>query len=243
MRIQIKGPITAARLANALEAIRGKFEEGVQFYGANLYLNCYDMDGLPTELADSTGDPIMFVLERPPGESLRPPLTEHGKAVRKGWKKTALLEKEEAAEAKREYQRKLDERRNDAQRRRDELEACYQKLNEWTALCLQHDAKAFVDDLNAVIARVWAWKKPVIESGKRKGTPREMPRFEHAQGILLLHSSAVYPRKLKNPIGTFKPWCYDGLAHFWSYEAWEEVTNQILFILEAHVTKLLGDEP
>ena len=81
MRIKIKGEITAERLTEALQKAFEKYETvrpGHKIYGANLYLNAFDTDGLPFDLINHRGDSLMITIEAKSGELVKPAITADG---------------------------------------------------------------------------------------------------------------------------------------------------------------------
>jgi hypothetical protein len=85
MRIKIVGPITPARLTEALESAALEFtsrlgDDFEGFFGANLYLQAFSAAGQQVEI-QVDGKEKMITLSLPAGESLRPAQTEEVKVM------------------------------------------------------------------------------------------------------------------------------------------------------------------
>ena len=113
MRIKIQGPITAARLAEALAAASNEFTDAdggplLSFYGANLYLTTYDQDGQAVELQDNNGKDVLITLFAIPGEPARPALSAAAKAQRASQqeesKRLEEMERMQAESRRKEYE-------------------------------------------------------------------------------------------------------------------------------------------
>lgn len=81
MRIKISGEIRPDRLIEILSKVAAAYGENFGgFFGANLYINAFDKDGEPLDLADFEGNEPMFSFGVPDGEMARPLLSDEAKS-------------------------------------------------------------------------------------------------------------------------------------------------------------------
>jgi hypothetical protein len=221
MRIKIQGEITVERLAEALRVATGRFPDSASptFCGANLYLTVFNADGLPVELVDKSGQPVIIELAAPPGTVVRPPLTAEGAELRKQAKEANALQRaKEKAEAQ-QHRGKLEARAKAARK-------AWDTVNSITAQAMKGRADEFVGELNRIVHSVWDETKPVESMGKRKGEPRPLPTFSAQDGMLMLASPTwAAPRPVVNPVYSSKP---NGEARrFWTHSAWAEACERM----------------
>ena len=229
MKVHIKGPITAERLATALDAVSVKFGDNFGgFYGAYFYLNCFTPEGLPIELRDSDDNDIVIFFGVPDGELERPVMTKEGARKKVAQNKTTVEYKDMIAA--RRYKESEEQRRGwaETKQKREQAEAVIQALNALSAKVLEARPEVFVEDLNKVVQAVWDELTPIYPNGKEKGNPRPMPWFQCMNGTLLLHrdSSGVHSRKIKNPV--YPKTAYrNEFDHYWAHPAWLEVEKRM----------------
>ena len=73
MRVKIEGEVSVERLFEAYQKAceaYGRVMPGFKLYGANLYLNAFNSDGIACELADDMGKPIVISLRLQKGDRL-----------------------------------------------------------------------------------------------------------------------------------------------------------------------------
>lgn len=225
MRIEIKGPITAERLAEVLERAAARHGETFKgFYGANLDLEAFNNDGEQFTLVNQWGDEVTLCMEVPDGEIARPALSEAGKARR------AAREQERAEEEERDRiaRQKMEEERARQRAEQRHQEAKLQAINDTSRRLLETMPESYISALNGAIRGVWEEMKPVAPRGMDKGQPRAMPWFECREGVLLLHSSATGTQfvRVRNPI------LKRAGDYHWQHEAWKEAARRMAEVLD-----------
>jgi hypothetical protein len=232
MRVKILGEITAERLAEALQAAAEQFEAvrpGHKIYGANLYLNAFDADGLPFDVVDHRGEPLYITIQAKSGELVKPALTAEGEKRREEAKQKARKAQEEAeAKANAEYHQamaKLAQEREVRRAKEAEAREKFEWLNTTTAELLERDPERFIEELNGAVQAAWQKYQPIT----KKGLPLALPAFSmHAGSLLLSVETWKSPRRVLNPICTLE---HGEIKPFWAHEAWAEAAEKLLDVL------------
>lgn len=202
MRIIVKGELTLERLVEALSEAATRFEEnrpGSRIYGANIYVEAFDSDGLPFDLIDHRGKPLVIVLNAPSGQPDFPALTPAGEARR-----SAKPNRNPRGERRRNFDEI--ELENQIKREREDKHrlACndLEQWNAYTRIRLESDADLFVEEMNSVVQKVWGSSTPVSSYGRIKGKPVPMPVYSHLSGALFLTFEYGSPicREVANPL-------------------------------------------
>jgi hypothetical protein len=240
LRIKIEGEITAERLAEALRIAIDKFPDSVgpKFYGANLYLTVFSADGLPLEVVDEGGQPVMIRLAAPVGTLARPALTAEGAEQRTQAKEAAALQRAQQKAEDEQLEAEARERRRQRDARRATAVRSWETANRITAHLMKVRADEFVAELNNIVRSVWENEKPVELAGKRKGEVRPIPTFSSQNGTLIMSASNwKSPRRVHNPLYPSKP--RDELCTFWTHSVWIESAKRIADIMTnlAHATR------
>lgn len=244
MRVKIKGEVTAERLIEALQAAVEKYEAvrpGHKIYGANLYLNAFDADGLPFDLAGRPGEPLSITIEAKAGDLVKPALTAEGESRRQEAKRrvdeaNARVE-ERHRQAQEEFERERQKRREIVAKNRSSFEYA----NVITSKLLESSPEQFVSELNKIVQSVWNDLKPVEPHGRKKGEQKPIPTFSaDADGLLLYVETSKHPRRVTNPICSLNR--SGEFVYFWMNEAWKEATNRITAFMEAQSKSMAQKE-
>jgi len=247
MRLKIDGEITAERLAQALVAVQKKFESvrpGTRFFGANLYMTAYSVDGEPFDLCDARKEPLIHRFPAKQGEIARPALSAEGQIRRQ----QRLEDAKEQRRLADEWQRLRDEsdakdhaerlqRQKDRQAARHATDERLNKLAAATKALIEINSDRFISSLNEALQAAWDEVKPVYTRGKNKGLPQPRPTFLSFSGRLYLDSETVQtPYALRNPMLKKSDVM---LAPIFSGAAWANAIERMQGILDAAPT----DEP
>lgn len=224
MRIKILGPVTPARLTEALESAAVEFtsrlgDEFEGFFGANLYLLAFSTSGQQVEI-EVDGKEKMITLSLPAGEALRPAQSDEVK-VKQTTTGKAAEEKQTQRASEREARRKhWDTEReqmlaklkagNDEQSRR---------AQQFTNLVSLHHTD-FIARCNEAIREAWQEYLPVWPNGQKKGEPRPMPYLELIHNsVYLMSGPNIGRRKIRTPLSEGTNYGGD-LRPYWKHSAW-----------------------
>lgn len=235
MRIKIVGEVTAERLVEAFNLALEKTASipGSTFYGANLYINLYNSEGVQVDLAND----VTITLTNKQAEKVNAPKPYGNQnSGHSALEQACNFRLEESEEQK----QKIEEWRKQMQERREKEEESRRHclwLDNFTTEQMAVQPDNFVKSLNEIVSSVWDEFKPVDQTGKTKGMPRPMPAYEiKSRGLVITCSSWKSPRKIKNPI----LYCSaNGLETFWKHPAWIEARNRIIYSFQA----LLDPDP
>lgn len=232
MRIKIEGEVTAERLAQALQAAMDKFPGDTQtkFYGANLYLTVFNAEGLPVEVVNARGEPIIIKMPAPAGTLARPALTAEGAELRRRAKEAEEARRAEEAERIRQEDAAFRERQRQLRAEQAAAKQAWEKVNKITAQQMGARADEFVSELNEIVKGVWAEMAPVEPTGPQKGQPKPMPVFSNDHGLLFLVTPAWKSSKqIYNPVFSS---CSDRLKRFWTHAAWDEACKRMQSMMD-----------
>lgn len=172
MRVKIEGEVSVERLFEAYQKAceaYGRVMPGFKLYGANLYLNAFNSDGIACELADNMGKPIVISLRLQKGDRLKPERTAEGEAFyQRRREERMLIEREERAITERAEQ----ENRAIRAKLKKEREQ-YSLANQITERMLKIKPEFFLKKINEVVEKVWAQLEPREKSGAFKAIDRK----------------------------------------------------------------------
>ncbi|MFF7106987.1 OfxX fusion product [Pseudomonas sichuanensis] len=234
MRVKIEGEITPDRMARAVESalrLLASADPDAKFYGANLYLNSYGMDGESFDVVDDDQNPLGLRISAPAGTAVKPALTSEAKQRRKAVREEQHQRELEAAErCRQEDAERLRKRQAEAARAAKAKET-FEALNALTSQLLDSDSQRLVDGFNEVIRASWQALGPTETQGPKKGEPKPLPVFTAVDGKLVLATPAwKATRWMLNPVGTPR----EGLiAPVWTFSAWVAAVEGFLKIMES----------
>lgn len=233
MRVKIKGEITLDRLEKALTCALDKLEEarpGCKIYGANLYLNSFDTDGLPFDLIDHFGNQLIITINADSGELVRPALTADGEKKRLEIKEREAAEKAQKEAIWREENEKWLLRQQKIQQQAALAKEHFDILNSITKTLVEKIPDRFVDELNNIIRSVWSEVNPIETSGSKKGQLKPQPVFSvNSECLFLLVDTWKKPKRMINPVCTLT---YGKLRPIWTHDAWDKVMERIVTQME-----------
>jgi hypothetical protein len=238
MRVKIMGEITLERMVEALSAAQRQYEtavKGGKFYGANLYLTGFTPEGLPCDLVDHRGQPLIIVLHPESGEVARPALTAEGARQREERREEAARQNAEEKERFRKEQEDWKQQNEALDKERMALAASVQSANNMTKKLMETMPGELIDNLNRIVDETWNDLKPLETHGKLKGEAKAKPYFRILDGELFIFSSAI-----KTPKRVLNPYCkleFAGITTHWLYPAWREASDRI----EKYMTSLASN--
>ena len=234
MRVKIEGEVSVERLFEAYQKAceaYGRVMPGFKLYGANLYLNAFNSDGIACELADNMGKPIVISLRLQKGDRLKPERTDEGEAFyNRRREEKMLIEREERAITERAEQ----ENRAIRAKLKKEIEQ-YSLANKITERMLKTKPEFFLKKINEVVEKVWAQLEPREKSGAFKA----MPIFTGGVDGLMIHVTTwKEPKRLSNPIYRLQ---YQRRVTLWTNEVWLEAVNGIQTLLDDFIKEELSE--
>lgn len=225
MRIKIEGEITTDLLAKALNKAFDMAREvgDISFYGANLYLNVYDKNGLRLEIIDKN-QPIIVKVKSDEG-IVKPALTLEGALIKEQLAQQEKEIKERNELAIKERLERQDEEFKERVEHYKKINAFIKSLNAHTSKLLVNSPSEFLANINMIVCSVWDKEKPTYLHGKQKGTFISKPFFYIENGLLKLKSpNHKTSYTLRN--AAFKN-STNELTSVWKYDAWVQVSKQI----------------
>lgn len=234
MKLKIEGEITPQRMARAMERaleLLDSLEPGAKFYGANLYLVPFDVEGERLTVLNSRDKPLVMSISAPTGGIVRPALTAEAKQRRKAAREEEEQREVRAAELRREQDAEFLRRHQIQAAQAAKAQVTFDALNVLTSQLLASEPKALIDGFNDAIRASWHTQEPKEPHGPRKGEPKPMPVISTADGKLVLSTPAwKSTRWLLNPVGSPR----QGLiAPIWTFSAWLTAVDGFLRVMES----------
>lgn len=232
MRLKIAGEITSEHLVKAFEIAAAKLESivpGSKFYGANLYLVPYDLEGQAFDIVDR-GASLVIKVPAQPGTLVKPALSAEAQQRRDALREERRQREIHAAELRHQQDVESQRKRQIKAAQEARAQVTLNALNVLTSRLLMSEPKALIDGFNSAIQASWQAHQPKETYGPRKGEPKPLPVFSTADGRLVLSTRAwKNPRWLRNAVGTPR----EGLiAPIWTYSAWVTAVNGFLRIMQ-----------
>jgi hypothetical protein len=231
MRIKIDGPVSEARLAQALgeAAIMLGNAEAV-FYNANLYVTAFDQNG---DILDRPNRDLMIHLPLLPGDSKSPPVSAEVKRARADLRRAELQAAIDVKAAHAaiviEQQRQIEIANEYRKRERQASYLSFQRrIDQFQSLVRAVGATNLIDKLNETVSQAWHTSRPIISTGKNKGDERPMPIFAWIGGgefVLFRNPDRTSAIKLRSPVGAVDK--YGVAVRFWQYTEWSKATEDI----------------
>lgn len=233
MRVKIEGEITPDRIARAVERaleLLASADPDATFYGANLYLNSYDVDGESFDAVDDDHNPIGLRIPAPAGTIVKPALTAQARQRRRAAREEQQQRELEAAELRRQEDAELRRRRKNQAVQDAKAKETFDSLNVLTSQLLASEPDKLVDGLNEAIRSSWQALEPKEPHGPRKGAVKPLPSFSTADGKLVLSTPAWKTKRLVlNPVGHPRQ---GAIVPVWTFAAWIAAINGFLRLME-----------
>lgn len=233
MRLKIDGEITPERMKQVMEiALKelASMDPEAKFYGANLYLVPFDVEGERLTILNSRNQPLVLGISAPKGGVVRPALTAEAKQRRRAVREEEERREIRAAELRREEDAERQRRRQIQAVQAAKAQATFDALNTLTSHLIASEPKALIDGFNEAIRASWQVHQPRESQGARKGELRPVPIISTADGKLVLSTPAwKNARWLQNPIGTPRG---VEIAPIWTFRAWTTALIGFLRVME-----------
>lgn len=203
---------------------------GSKFYGANLYLVPYDLEGQAFDIVDR-GASLVINVPAQPGTLVKPALSAEAQQRRDAFREEKRQREIHAAELQRQRDVERQRKRQIEAAQAAKAQVTLDALNVLTSRLLASEPNALIDGFNGAIRASWHALQPIETYGSRKGEPKPLPVFSIADGKLVLSTSAwKNPRWLRNAVGTPR----EGLiAPIWTYSAWITAVSGFLRTMES----------
>jgi len=233
VRVKIEGEITPEHMVRALERaleLLASVDPDAKFYGANLYLNPYSIDGESFDVVDDNQNPVGLRISAPAGTIVKPALTAQARQRRRAAREEQEQRELEAAELRRQEDAELYRRRKIQAVQEAKAKETFDSLNVLTSQLLASEPNKLVDGFNEVIRSTWQALEPKEPHGPRKGAAKPLPLFSTADGKLVLSSPAWKTKRLMlNPVGNPRQ---GAIVPVWTFDAWIAAVDGFLRLME-----------